>query len=58
METKSGHSHSCRQIDQYNWRISWCYDYLPKGVSWRATKRIVRDADEAGAKRFCSKWWI
>ncbi len=53
-----GHSHSCRQITNQDWVISWCYDYYPKGVTWRATKKISRNTNDTGAKRFCKKWKI
>lgn len=53
-----GYSHSCRQLDIQTWVISWLTDYYPKGVSWRATRRISRSTDLQGAKRFCEKWGL
>jgi hypothetical protein len=51
-----GHSHFCKQLTAQDWTIGWSYDYYPKGVNWRATKKIARYTNEAGAKRFCLKW--
>lgn len=53
-----GKSHSCKKITNQDWEISWYYDYYPKNVSWRATKKITRTTDKKGAERFCKKWGI
>jgi len=54
-----GYGHYCEYHEHFNYyRIGWCFDRYYAGSRLRYPKRIERDTDESGAKRFCEKWDI
>lgn len=51
-----GYGHQIRQLGPNRFIISWVWDkrYARRGI--RYPRRMARDTDTAGARRFAKKW--
>jgi hypothetical protein len=55
-QSRASRSHAAWYVGYGVYRISWSYDYKPKGLRYTITRRVTRDTDREGAERFCKKW--
>ena len=50
------YGHSIERLGSDSYRISWIIDRKHSGKRGRTMSSVERWTDEAGAKRFASKW--